>query len=73
MLHEYAGNMHNHSIYSDGHGSHVEIARAAIQAGLDFIVVTDHNVWVDGMDGYRYLGKDRVLLLTGEEIHDQVR
>ncbi len=73
MIHEYVGNLHNHSIYSDGHGSHDQIALAAIQAGLDFVVVTDHNVWVDGMDGYRFLGKKRVLLLTGEEIHDQVR
>jgi hypothetical protein len=40
---------------------------------LDFVVVTDHNVHVGGMDGYRYRGKDRVLLITGEEIHDQDR
>jgi hypothetical protein len=73
LIHEYVGNLHNHSIYSDGHGSHDEIALAAIRAGLDFVVITDHNVWVDGMDGYRYLGKKRLLLLTGEEIHDQVR
>lgn len=73
MIHEYIGNLHNHSRYSDGHGSHNQIALAAIQTGLDFVVVTDHNVWVDGMDGYRTLGKKRVLLLTGEEIHDQLR
>ncbi|NIS82061.1 MAG: hypothetical protein GTO14_18060 [Anaerolineales bacterium] len=73
MIYEYAGNPHVHSTYSDGHKTHDEIAYAAIQAGLDFVVVTDHNVWVDGMDGYRFLGKNRVLLLTGEEIHDQAR
>jgi hypothetical protein len=71
--HEYVGNLHTHSLYSDGHGSHQDIARAAIQAGLDFVVVTDHNVWVQGMDGYRYMEGKRVLLLTGEEIHDQSR
>jgi hypothetical protein len=37
------------------------------------VIVTDHNVWVNGMDGYRYLDRDRVLLLTGEEVHDQGR
>jgi hypothetical protein len=37
------------------------------------VVVTDHNVWVGGMDGYRYLGRKRVLVLIGEEIHDQDR
>ncbi len=70
---EVVGNMHCHTRYSDGEGTHSDIARAAIDAGLDFVVVTDHNVWVDGMDGYRYIGRERVLLLTGEEIHDQDR
>lgn len=73
MTFEVVGNLHCHTRYSDGEGTHNDIARAAIQAGLDFVVVTDHNVRVDGMDGYRYLGKERVLLLTGEEIHDQAR
>jgi len=73
VAHEYVGNLHTHTRYSDGHGSHEDIALAAIEAGLDFVVVTDHNVWVGGMDGYRYLDRQRVLLLTGEEIHDQAR
>ncbi len=73
MAYEYVGNLHTHTSYSDGHGSHEDIALAAIKAGLDFVVVTDHNVWVGGMDGYRYLDRQRVLLLTGEEIHDQAR
>jgi hypothetical protein len=73
LTYEYTGNPHVHSPYSDGHGSHSEIALAAIRAGLDFVVVTDHNVWVGGMDGYRYQDDKRVLLLTGEEIHDQKR
>jgi len=71
--HEAVGNLHAHTRYSDGEGVHVDIARAAIRAGLDFVVVTDHNVWVQGMDGYRYQEGKRVLLLTGEEIHDQER
>jgi hypothetical protein len=73
LTYEYAGNLHAHTVYSDGHGTHEDIASAAMRAGLDFIVVTDHNVWVQGLDGYRYHGDRRVLLLTGEEIHDQVR
>lgn len=73
MTIEVIGNMHCHTRYSDGYGSHNDIARAAIGAGLDFVVVTDHNVWVDGMDGYRYLGRERTLLLAGEEVHDQDR
>ncbi len=63
---EYVGNLHVHTTYSDGTVPHAEIAQAAAQAGLDFVVVTDHNVWVDGCE--RHYGK--VLLLVGEEIHD---
>lgn len=73
MTYEYIGNLHTHSHYSDGSGSFEDIARGALRAGLDFVVVTDHNVWVDGADGYRFLGDKRVLLLTGEEVHDQAR
>lgn len=73
MNHEYVGNLHCHTVYSDGHGTHNDIARSAINAGLDFVVVTDHNVLVEGVDGYRYQDERRVLLLAGEEIHDQTR
>jgi hypothetical protein len=70
---EYVGNLHLHTPYSDGHVSHEDIARAAIKTGLDFIVTTDHNIWVGGIDGYRTMGMKRVLLITGEEVHDQTR
>ncbi len=73
MTHEIVGNLHVHTRYSDGHGTHEDIVQAALAAGLDFVVVTDHNVWVSGMDDYYYKGQQRVLLLTGEEIHDQAR
>ena len=71
--HEYVGNLHSHSLYSDGWADHETIAQAALDAGLDFVAVTDHNVYVDGFDGYRYRGGRRTLLVTGEEIHDQAR
>lgn len=73
MAHEYVGNLHNHTVYSDGWGRHNDVARAALSAGLDFVVTTDHNVLVQGLDGYRYRGDSRVLLLTGEEVHDPDR
>jgi hypothetical protein len=73
VIHEYAGNLHSHSYYSDGWADHETIALEALQAGLDFVAVTDHNVYVEGFDGYRYDGGRRVLLVTGEEIHDQAR
>lgn len=64
-VNEIAGNLHNHTVYSDGRGTHHEIAAAAERAGLDFVVTTDHNVWVGGAAGYY----GRVLLLVGEEVH----
>jgi hypothetical protein len=62
-----------HTRYSDGTGSHRDIARAAIQAGLDAVIVTDHNVLVDGFEGYYREKNRRLLMLIGEEIHDQDR
>jgi hypothetical protein len=65
-IYEYVGNLHVHTTYSDGTARHAEVAQAAVKAGLDFVIVTDHNVWVEGCE--RHYGK--VLLLVGEEVHD---
>jgi len=70
MMFELIGNMHMHTPYSDGEGWHNEIANEAIAAGLDFIIVTDHNIWVDGVEGYYENENGRVLLLAGEEVHN---
>jgi predicted metal-dependent phosphoesterase TrpH len=67
-VYEYAGNLHVHTSYSDGTALHAEVGRAAAEAGLNFVIVTDHNVWVEGVEGYY----EDVLLLVGEETH-QVR
>jgi hypothetical protein len=72
-MHEYIGNLHAHTVYSDGEATHDEVAAAALDAGLDVVWITDHNVYAQGLDGYRYRRGRRVLLLVGEEIHDQVR
>ncbi|HZD10996.1 MAG TPA: PHP domain-containing protein, partial [Candidatus Binatia bacterium] len=69
-MHEAVGNMHMHTPYSDGEKWHKEVADDAIRAGLDFVIVTDHNVWVHGVEGYYENDEGRVLLLTGEEVHD---
>ena len=70
---EFSGNLHVHSTFSDGHGTHDQIAAAALQAGLDFVVVTDHNQRPDGLDGYRFGRDQRLLMLIGEEVHDPKR
>lgn len=67
---EVAGNMHIHTPYSDGCEWHESIAEAAIAAGLQFIIVTDHNVLVRGVEGYYERDGRSVLLLTGEEVHN---
>jgi hypothetical protein len=72
-LHEYVVNMHMHTPYSDGEWYHADIAQAALRAGLDMICVTDHNVWVQGPERYYREGERQVLLLVGEEVHDQTR
>jgi hypothetical protein len=72
-MHELVVNLHMHTTYSDGRSTHAEIARAAIKAGLDAVIVTDHNVWVDDLEDYYGEGDQRVLLMVGEEIHDQGR
>ncbi|RME07537.1 MAG: hypothetical protein D6803_03730 [Anaerolineae bacterium] len=72
-MNEYLVNLHMHTVYSDGHATHSEIARAALRAGVDVIITTDHNVWVQGVEGYHQDGERRVLLLVGEEVHDQRR
>ena len=72
-MHEISVNLHMHTVYSDGHATHTDIARAALRAGIDVVIVTDHNVYVDGPEDYYHDGDRRVLLLVGEEIHDQAR
>ena len=72
-MHEIVANLHMHTPYSDGTGTHEEIAQAALQAGIDLVITTDHNVWVEGPEGYYQEGDRRVLLLVGEEVHDPER
>ena len=72
-MQEITINLHMHTPYSDGYCSHTEIARAAIKTGLDAVIITDHNVWVEGLEGYYEEEEKRVLVLVGEEVHDQAR
>jgi hypothetical protein len=63
---ERVGNLHMHTTLSDGVLDHAQVARAAEQAGLDFVVVTDHNVYAPEAQGWY----GRTLVLVGEELHD---
>ena len=66
-------NLHIHSIFSDGTGNYAQIADAALDCELDVVIITDHNVLVKDVEKYYEKDGKRLLLLTGEEVHDQDR
>jgi len=59
--------VHVHSLYSDGTGTVQEIARAAERAGVDAVLLTDHDTMAarDGGQERRY---GRVLVCVGVEV-----
>ncbi len=66
-FYSYRGSIHNHSTFSDGTGSVDEIVSAAASAGLDYLILTDHNQLVDqSLQGWR----QDVLLLIDIEVND---
>lgn len=71
MTQEIIANLHIHSSYSDGAKLHTEIANIAADCGLNMILITDHNIHVQGFDGYHNHKGKKVLMITGEEIHDR--
>lgn len=67
---EYVGAIHIHSTYSDGSGTVDEIIKAAQEADLDYIVLTDHNTLrakAAGKEGWH----KNTFLLVGAEINDK--
>lgn len=66
---EYVGAIHIHSTYSDGTGKIEDIAKAAYDSDLDFIMMTDHNTLRPKQDGYeRWI--NNVMVIVGYEIND---
>lgn len=61
--HNSIGAIHIHSVYSDGTGDIESISKAAKNAGLDWIIVTDHNSFE--IEEGIYNG---VYVIKGEEI-----
>lgn len=72
-MRELIVNLHIHTTYSDGFGTHAEILMAALKTGLDVIVVTDHNILLNNLEGYHQTDNHMVLMLIGEEVHDRTR
>jgi predicted metal-dependent phosphoesterase TrpH len=63
----YRGDMHLHTVHSDGRRLPEEVAAGARAAGLDFIVSTEHNTSSAGRIWGAHAGPD-LLILNGEEI-----
>ena len=68
-LHWYKGNLHSHTINSDGDSSPDAVARWYKERRYHFLALTDHNYFTDPQGLDTFLGaKDRFLLITGEEV-----
>jgi hypothetical protein len=64
---DYRGVIHCHSTYSDGTGDMEEIGKAANDAGLDFVMMTDHDQMKPVEDGQeKWNGSS--LIICGTEI-----
>lgn len=67
---EYVGSIHMHSKFSDGSAEASEIAKIADEAGLDYIILTDHNTLRALDEGYeKWYGN--TLMLVGCELNDK--
>ena len=62
-LYQYCGAIHIHTKLSDGTEDVISVSRAAKKAGLDWIIVTDHN-YIDAEEGFF----NGVCVIKGQEI-----
>jgi hypothetical protein len=66
-MHELTCVVHVHSTHSDGSGTVAQIARAAKRAGIDVVLLTDHDTLAAKRAGEERWYDD-VLVLVGEEV-----
>jgi hypothetical protein len=67
-LYWFAGDLHTHTVHSDGDWTIPGLVSAAREAGLDFVFVTDHNTSSHHAEVDRAGGGRAPLVLRGEEI-----
>ena len=67
-LHDLTCAIHVHSTFSDGTGKVPEIVRAGRRAGVDVVLLTDHNTLEARRLGFEGWHGGDVLLLVGEEV-----
>lgn len=63
----YRGDLHVHSVHSDGRDTLPEVLGAARDAGLDFFASTEHNTSSAGLEWGRHVTDD-FLVVNGEEV-----
>ena len=63
----YRGDLHTHTVHSDGRRRIEEMAEAATSAGLDFIVSTDHNT-NSANRAWAAISGGRLEVIAGEEV-----
>jgi hypothetical protein len=63
----YRGDLHNHTVHSDGVNTVPELAAYARERGLDYLAITDHNTSSHHEEIAR-LGDVGILLIPGEEV-----
>ncbi len=64
----YKGAIHIHTKYSDGSGGLRHIVRAGLKAGVDFLIITDHNhLKLKEKGAERWYG-GKLLVAVGEEV-----
>jgi len=69
-LNEYIGCIHIHTIFSDGSGTYPHVIQAAREAGLDYLMVSDHMTLRGREEGY--VGwYDSLFVSIGYEIQDK--
>jgi hypothetical protein len=63
-----AGDLHTHTVHSDGSVTVSELARLATVHGLDFLAVTDHNTVSHHAELPAASSRYRITLLPGQEV-----
>jgi hypothetical protein len=63
----YKGDLHAHTLHSDGKWDLADLAAFARDRDLDFVTLTDHNT-VSGLAAFERLGDDGLLTMGGVEL-----
>ena len=63
----YRGDLHMHTLHSDGKRTQQELVDEAVAKGLDFIISTEHNTNSANLSWGRY-ATHKLLIINGEEV-----